>query len=333
MTRARALVGWILAAMVTALPARALDLDLDLPGDGTLTRQIKRSSDSYEVPIGPWSGGFAPGVTVKGDITFQAWRLDTQGQSTLSILSDLANQLSAAGYETLLRCAGRECGGFDFRFSTEVLSAPDMFVDLFDYRFLSARLNENGAAGYVTILVSRSERAGYVQIVLADPRRGSNLSVSAGKTPSGQPSPTTEDIGDTSPPRQETPLDADALQDALVTRGHVILDDLEFATGDSALGNGPFSSLEALAAFLGVDPERRVALVGHTDATGGLDVNIALSRDRARAVLERLVAAYDIPRNQLEAQGMGYLSPVAPNLTQAGREANRRVEAVLLNTE
>jgi len=30
---------------------------------------------------------------------------------------------------------------------------------------------------------------------------------------------------------------------------------------------------------------------------------------------------------------MGYLSPIASNLTAAGRDTNRRVEAVLLNSE
>ena len=50
-------------------------------------------------------------------------------------------------------------------------------------------------------------------------------------------------------------------------------------------------------------------------------------------MLERLVSAHGVPRAQLDAEGMGYLSPIAPNLDAAGREANRRVEAVLLNSE
>jgi len=36
---------------------------------------------------------------------------------------------------------------------------------------------------------------------------------------------------------------------------------------------------------------------------------------------------------QMEAEGMGYLSPVVSNLTDKGRETNRRVEVVLLSTE
>jgi len=81
------------------------------------------------------------------------------------------------------------------------------------------------------------------------------------------------------------------------------------------------------------DESRRVALVGHTDAKGGLETNVALSQRRAASVLERLAGRYKVPRVQMESNGMGYLSPVANNTTREGRDANRRVEAVLLNTK
>jgi OOP family OmpA-OmpF porin len=50
-------------------------------------------------------------------------------------------------------------------------------------------------------------------------------------------------------------------------------------------------------------------------------------------VLERLAGQYGVARSQLEAEGMGYLAPVATNLTPEGREVNRRVEVILLSTE
>ena len=81
------------------------------------------------------------------------------------------------------------------------------------------------------------------------------------------------------------------------------------------------------------NPVARIALVGHTDAVGALDGNIALSKRRAASVLERMVSAHGVPRERMDAEGMGYLSPVAPNTTPEGREANRRVEVILLNTE
>ena len=50
-------------------------------------------------------------------------------------------------------------------------------------------------------------------------------------------------------------------------------------------------------------------------------------------MLARLTGEYGVSRVQLEAEGVGYLSPLAPNSTRMGREINRRVEAVLLRAE
>jgi len=49
--------------------------------------------------------------------------------------------------------------------------------------------------------------------------------------------------------------------------------------------------------------------------------------------LERLVTDYGTARNQLDAQGMGYLSPIANNATEDGRDANRRVEVIITSTQ
>ena len=49
--------------------------------------------------------------------------------------------------------------------------------------------------------------------------------------------------------------------------------------------------------------------------------------------MEHLINAYGVDAGQLSADGVGYLSPVAGNGTAEGRELNRRVEAVLLNTK
>jgi OOP family OmpA-OmpF porin len=110
----------------------------------------------------------------------------------------------------------------------------------------------------------------------------------------------------------------------------VVLEGLAFATGSAELAPGGDSILGALAAYLLANPTRRVALVGHTDAQGALEANIALSRRRAQAVTDRLTSAFGVPRTQVEAEGMGWLAPIATNLTPEGRVANRRVEAVVL---
>ena len=113
----------------------------------------------------------------------------------------------------------------------------------------------------------------------------------------------------------------------------MILSDLEFETGTSGLSAGPYPSLERLARLLTERSDLRLVLVGHTDAVGALEPNIALSRARAQSVRQRLIATYGVDANLIDAQGMGYLSPVASNLTAEGREKNRRVEAVLLSID
>ena len=115
--------------------------------------------------------------------------------------------------------------------------------------------------------------------------------------------------------------------------GAVALDDLVFASGSSSLTEGSYASLADLAAWLQANPEMTIALVGHTDASGGLEGNIALSRKRADSVRARLIETYDVPTRQVEAQGVGYLSPRASNLTEAGRNKNRRVEVILTSTQ
>jgi outer membrane protein OmpA-like peptidoglycan-associated protein len=113
--------------------------------------------------------------------------------------------------------------------------------------------------------------------------------------------------------------------------GAVPLDDLRFRTGASELSGTAYPSLVALAAFLAENPARRVVLVGHTDAEGGRDSNIALSEARAEAVRRHLIDVLGVNPAQLDAAGIGYLAPRATNETAGGREANRRVEVVLLD--
>jgi len=72
----------------------------------------------------------------------------------------------------------------------------------------------------------------------------------------------------------------------------------------------------------------RFRIVGHTDAVGSDTVNLALSRRRAMAVVEYLVTQHHIPRDRLDAQGMGAREPVLPDDPKAAE--NRRVEIVNL---
>jgi OOP family OmpA-OmpF porin len=302
-----------LAGLALAWPLAAPAQQLSLPPNAEMAREVRDASGSHALPVGPWTDGRVETLAASGDVTRQAWRIGGASATTLQLMDQLAGQISAAGFETLFRCEDATCGGFDFRFAIQVLPPPEMFVDLFDYRFLSARRGTGAGARYVSILLSRSGAATYVQVTRVVP------AVDVPGAPEVLVVPAPQVPGD------------DAAIMALRAQGHVVLSGLDFATGSAALGDGPFASLAGLAAFLKGDAARRVALVGHTDTVGGYDANLALSRSRARAVMQRLIDAHGVPAAQLEAEGIAYLAPHAPNTDAAGREANRRVEAVLLS--
>ncbi|MGR3323645.1 MAG: OmpA family protein [Pseudooceanicola sp.] len=311
---------WLAICALAATGGGARALDLTLPPSARTTAETESAPDSFALPTGPFADGTLPVREVTGRVTRRAWQVPVEGLTTFQLMEPLEAQILDAGYEPILQCADRACGGFDFRYAADILAAPAMHVDLFDYRVLTAARDEGEATSYVMLLVSRAAGSGYVQVVLVTPGDDPGLAVSGPSegTPAAAP-----------PPAGGVPDMATRLE----SRGHAVLRDLVFATGSSDLSEGAYASLKALAAYLADNPDRRVALVGHTDAEGALDGNIALSRRRAQSVLERLVEKYGIPRAQLDAEGMGYLAPVASNLTAEGREANRRVEAVLLNTQ
>jgi OOP family OmpA-OmpF porin len=194
-----------------------------------------------------------------------------------------------------------------------------MHVDLGDYRFIATQRSVDGTVELLSLLASRSSSAGFIQIIRVGAANGATVAAA--------------DAPEVRGVRAEVATITGDLAQSLEDQGRFILSGLVFETGSAQLGDAIFGSLQYLADYLIANPDRTVALVGHTDFVGSLDGNIALSKRRAGSVLERLVTTYDIPRHQLDAQGMGYLSPVASNLTEEGREANRRVEVIITSNQ
>jgi len=72
----------------------------------------------------------------------------------------------------------------------------------------------------------------------------------------------------------------------------------------------------------------RFAIDGHTNAVGGRDYNLKLSRDRAQAVVDFLTSQ-GVDASRFEVNGYGFDRPVDPADPKAA--INRRVEARRLN--
>lgn len=308
-----------LPLLLAVLTGPAAALTLDLPAKVLAEETRSENPTSYALPTAAFDGTTVPAVQVEGALEQRAFRLDAPGLTTLAVMDPLRAQVLAAGYKVLFECESRACGGFDFRFNTDVMPEPDMHVDLGDFRFLSAQAGDEA----VSILVSRSAGAAYVQITRVSQ---STVPVLPVETP--------VNLDETPVPRgvdAATPV-ASTVAAALDDIGLAVLDDLVFASGAATLSEGDYPSLAAVAAWLQANPEGTIALVGHTDASGSLAANVALSERRAEAVAEVLVKTYGADPARVVAKGVGFLAPRASNQTEEGRQKNRRVEVIVTST-
>ncbi len=69
-------------------------------------------------------------------------------------------------------------------------------------------------------------------------------------------------------------------------------------------------------------------IVGHSDNHGKEKYNLDLSKNRAAAVRDYLIAG-GIPALKLRIVGLGAKEPIATNETESGRALNRRVEVII----
>ena len=78
-------------------------------------------------------------------------------------------------------------------------------------------------------------------------------------------------------------------------------------------------------------PAANFEISGHTDSVGDSQTNQSLSEARARAVADFLSGAGLISASKISSVGHGSRNPVAPNNSDEGRAANRRVEVLIIN--
>ena len=323
------------------------------PAPASQTFSRAEGLTSYALPTGPFAKGAMQTTALEGALLQRAWQVQAKGLTTLQIMAPLRDQLTDAGFSVLYECDTFVCGGFDFRFGTDIAAEPAMHVDLGDFRYLAARRTGGGHTGgghtgggrtggdgpdHASVIVSRSSSLAFVQLTQIGKGAAPDTPlIAVAEPPPGVPQPGAPGLatpGFKAPGLAAPDPDAPAspLAVGLATRGSVALDDLLFASGAAVLDPGEYASLEALAAYLQVNPATRVVLVGHTDASGALDNNIALSRQRAASVRDWMLANYAIPAGQITAEGVGYLAPRDSNQTEQGLTRNRRVEVMLLVT-
>lgn len=105
----------------------------------------------------------------------------------------------------------------------------------------------------------------------------------------------------------------------------IILEGINFASGSYAISSGSDAILDQAYNTMVNNPDIIVEISGHTDSRGGYEMNMNLSKNRADAVKEWLVAK-GISASRIETAGYGPNNPIASNDTEEGRYKNRRIE-------
>ena len=297
----RALTAILAAAMLaTGMPAVAAEIDdhpmiTRYPGSEP-TRRDSSEFETYKLIVGLQADSLDfESLELEGSFTRINYD-NPPDRSALEILTNYEQAIAGAGGEILFKCVEAECG-------------PAWAGSRWG-RF-NGSIHLPAVGGYVAGKVTGGEGTAYVAIGVAERRHQiALLEVSEMETGLVE-------------------VDPDALGDELDRLGHVAIPGVFFELGKATLTRESDIALEAMATILSERPDMRVWVVGHTDWTGDLGLNMRLSDERAKAVVAALVNGHGIASARLEGHGVGPLAPSASNAGESGRQANRRVELVV----
>jgi outer membrane protein OmpA-like peptidoglycan-associated protein len=135
-------------------------------------------------------------------------------------------------------------------------------------------------------------------------------------------------------PKENGGCPAAQKQLVVITRDRlVILEKVSFDTGKTVVLPKSFALLQQVAGLIKDHPEvQHVSIEGHTDSRGSREANVKLSEGRAEAVRQWLLKQ-GIAADRMSSKGFGPDRPIEPNDTAKGREANRRVDFVIIGAE
>ncbi len=105
----------------------------------------------------------------------------------------------------------------------------------------------------------------------------------------------------------------------------VVLNNIFFESGRAELKPVSYVELNKAVDLLKDNKTMVIEIGGHTDNVGADDLNMKLSENRAKAVMNYMVLA-GIDASRLKSKGYGETQPIASNDTKEGKAKNRRTE-------
>jgi len=121
-------------------------------------------------------------------------------------------------------------------------------------------------------------------------------------------------------------IQANEMFDALNKKGFIALY-INFETGKADIKPESQKIIDQIVQMMKDNPDLKISVEGHTDNVGTAQSNQTLSENRARTVMNAIIAK-GIDKSRLSSKGWGRTKPVADNSTEEGKAKNRRVELV-----
>lgn len=272
--------------------------------DAALVSENERDFDDKELFSGPFARLYEPGevVAAQGRVAEMVFEIPPAATS-FRVYRAYAAGLERLGLSPVYECVREGCGGsvgavINRRGVVTPANQADqrygLFADARDAVFVSLFVTKRDSANPDLRRVSA-----VLEMVVTDPKEAEVASLSV-----------------------------DEIDLALRETGAAPIYGLEFGEGSAELPDSAAPILAQMAAYMARNPEAQILLVGHTDAKGGLEANLTLSKARAEAVRTALVDGFGVASERLAAHGVGFLAPRAPSGDASQRARNRRVEMV-----
>lgn len=262
--------------------------------------------------------GFEKTQKLEGKLTRIIYSYPSE-RSSLEVMRNYQAALQKADLKTIFACDKEACGkefgdlmqdylqrgGFRGEGSTDYWANPFNYGRAEPRYMLASGRRSDGSAALVSVYVvpPTNGQLGGVYLEIVEPKAMETEKVSVN-------------------------LNSDDMAKGLASEGKIALYGIYFDTDKADVLAPSKPQLAEIAKLLQKDAATKIYIVGHTDSQGAAARNLALSQQRADAVMKVLVSEYKIAGSRLAAKGVASFAPVASNDSDAGRAKNRRVEIV-----
>ncbi len=107
----------------------------------------------------------------------------------------------------------------------------------------------------------------------------------------------------------------------------IVLNNVYFEQSSFTMQKESYPELDRVVLILKTNPQTKIEICGYTDNIGDQRLNLALSENRAKVILNYFVSK-GIDEDRLLYKGYGGTKSVAPNDSEGNKKKNRRVEIV-----